>query len=117
MAKIRRSALPMPAQGRPGWHLTRSARLAPPRAAGAASCGRRRLVRPAPPRAAGAALCGRRHAPRVAPMPGRSDLDRDLVDLGRRMPGELVDLHDGLFRRARRETEDLAGDRIEPGVL
>src|SRR4051812_24810157 len=47
----------------------------------------------------------------------RSDLDRDLVHLGRRVTGALVDPHDSLFRGSRGQAEDLAGDRIEPGAL
>ena len=45
------------------------------------------------------------------------DLDRDLVHLRRRMAGVLVDAHDRLLRRTGREAEDLAGLRVEPGVL
>src|SRR5512146_1928208 len=45
------------------------------------------------------------------------DLDRELVDLGGRMAGPVVDPHHGLFRRSGCEAEDLPELRIEPGAL
>ena len=44
-------------------------------------------------------------------------LGGDLVDLGRRVPGALVDAHDGLARRPGRQAEDLARLAVQPGVL
>src|SRR5512141_434694 len=46
-----------------------------------------------------------------------SHLDRNFVDLGRRVAGALVDAHDGLLRRPGREAEDLACHRVEPRPL
>src|SRR4051794_27067874 len=48
---------------------------------------------------------------------GRSNLDRDLVHLGRGMAGALVDAHHRFLRGAGREAEDLAGDGVEPRPL
>src|SRR5262245_21544100 len=44
-------------------------------------------------------------------------LDGELVDLRRGVTCALVDSHDALAAWARRETEDLAGLRVEPGPL
>src|SRR5512135_2611636 len=46
-----------------------------------------------------------------------SHLDRDFVDLGRRVAGALVDAHDGFPRGTGREAEDLARHRVEPRPL
>ena len=73
------------------------------------------LIHPARrmPRAGGGAY----PPPRPSRRPRSGDLDRQLVDLGRRVAGLLVDPHHGLLRGARRETEDLAQLGVEPGVL
>src|SRR5215212_11174718 len=56
-------------------------------------------------------------APRVERMVRISDLHRELVDLGRRVTGPLVDPHHRIPRRTAGKAEDLARLRIEPGPL
>src|SRR5512142_2578987 len=46
-----------------------------------------------------------------------SHLDRELVDLGRRMTGPLVDAHDGLPARPGGQAEDLPRLGVEPRAL
>jgi hypothetical protein len=55
-------------------------------------------------------------AVRVA-LPKLFDLDRQLVDLGRRMPSPFVHPQHGVLGRTRRQAEDTPGLRIQPGTL
>src|SRR6185503_3745886 len=46
-----------------------------------------------------------------------SHLERNFVDVGRRVAGAFVDAHDGLLRRSRDQAEDLPRHGVQPRLL